>query len=251
MLLHSCAVIALLSSVCSYAQTPAPRRAAAKEDSAMPAMNVRYTGKPGPYRGCQDRLAAIKGKPCDILFIGDSITDRWSGPGKEIWAASYAPRNALNFGVFADTTQNVLWRMDHMDVKSLRPKVAVILIGTNNTKDTPQGIASGVKAVINKTQSLFAGVKVILVSIMPNQRAEALMMSANDIIKGYADNRTVYWLDLIPLMPPVTNMTPNGAPDPNWKGLGSDHLHPDASGYQIWHDAMEPLLGKLVTSNSK
>jgi lysophospholipase L1-like esterase len=82
---------------------------------------------------------------------------------------------------------------------------------------------------------------------MPNQRAQDLMMSANAIIKNFADNQTVFWLDLVPLMPPVVTTTPDGKSDINWKGLGPDHLHPDASGYQLWSDAMEPLLSKLLS----
>ena len=242
----------------AFAQTaPAPAPSATAtvtsgaEASTTPSMNVRYVGKPGPWKALQARMAAIKGQPCDIIFIGDSITDRWLAPGKAVWEKYYAPRHALNFGVFADTTQNVLWRFDHVDLTGLHPKVAIILIGTNNSKDTPQQIADGVKAVIGRTQAAFAGVKIILVSIMPNQRAQDKMMATDAIIKNFADNQTVYWLDLVPLMPPVTTTKPDGTVDNNWKGLGTDHLHPDASGYQLWADAMEPLLSQLLAGNAK
>ena len=133
-----------------------------------------------------------------------------------------------------------------MNVKDLKPKVAVIMIGTNNIGNSPQQIADGVKAVITKTQSIFSGVKVILVSILPNQRAQEKMMAVDAIIKNFADDQSVYWLDLVPLMPPVTSPGPNGTIDHNWKGLGEDHLHPIGEGYRIWHDAMEPLLSKLL-----
>ncbi len=238
-----------------FAQTPSGAPAAPapavsmSEDSTTPAMNVRYKGKPGPWKALQARMAAIKGQPCDIIFIGDSITDRWLAPGKAVWDKYYAPRHALNFGVFADTTQNVLWRFDNVDLTGLHPKVAVILIGTNNTKDEPQQIADGVKAVMGRTQAAFPGVKIILVSIMPNQRAQDKMMATDAIIKNFADNQSVYWLDLVPLMPPVTTTKADGTTDMNWKGLGGDHLHPDASGYQIWADAMEPLLSQLLGSS--
>jgi lysophospholipase L1-like esterase len=255
--LHLIATLFLLSLVSASAQTPpapanAPASATAAEDSTTPAMNVRYKGKPGPWKAFQARMAAIRGKPCDIIFIGDSITDRWlASPGKAVWDKYYAPRNTLNFGVFADTTQNVLWRFDNVDLTGLHPKVAVILIGTNNTKDDPQQIADGVKAVIGRTQTAFPGVKIILVSIMPNQRAEDKMMATDAIIKNFADNQSVYWLDLVPLMPPVTTTKPDGTVDNSWKGLGTDHLHPDTSGYQIWADAMEPLLDRLLAGNAK
>ncbi len=219
---------------------------ASAEATTTPAPNPRYQGKPGPFNACRARVADAAGKPCDLIFIGDSITDRWLGPGKDIWERRYAPRHALNFGCFADQTQNVLWRLEHMDIAALRPKVAVLLIGTNNTKDTPEAIAAGVKAIILRTQASFPGVATILVSIMPNQRAQERMMAANAIIEGYADGRTVFWLDLVSAMVPITTTAADGKVDTNWKGLGSDHLHPDASGYELWSEAMEPLLVRLL-----
>ena len=64
-----------------------------------------------------------------------------------------------------------------------------------------------------------------------------LMMAADEILKTFADNQSIYYLDLVPLMTPVGD---------NWKGLSADHLHPDAAGYQLWTDAMMPLLNKLL-----
>jgi lysophospholipase L1-like esterase len=208
--------------------------------------NTRYVNNPKLMDGCEARLAAFNGKSCDIIFIGDSITENWLGPGRVVWEKDYAPRHALDFGIGGDKTQNVLWRLNNMPVRDLKPKVAVILIGTNNTANNPHEIADGVKAVLAKTREAFPGVKIILVSIMPNQRADDKMMQVNSLIKGCADAGAVYYLDLVPLMPPVTTTNPDGTTDTNWKGLGKDHLHPDVSGYQIWADAMEPLLSKLL-----
>jgi lysophospholipase L1-like esterase len=228
---------------------PSPPPLLITEATTTPAPNPRYQSKPGPFNACRARVAEAAGKPCDLIFIGDSVTDRWLGPGKDVWERRYAPRHALNFGCFADQTQNVLWRLDHMDIASLRPRVAVVLIGTNNSKDRPEAIAAGVKSIILRTQALFPGIATILVSIMPNQRAQEVMMATNAIIRGYADGQTVFWLDLVPLMVPVTTITENGKADSNWRGLGNDHLHPDASGYELWSDAMEPLLNRLLTAD--
>ena len=142
-----------------------------------------------------------------------------------------------------------------MDIKHLKPKVAIVMIGTNNRSNTPQEIANGVKAVIAKTQETFAGVKIILVSILPSNRASAgdqalalndKMMAADRIIKDYPDGKSVYWLDLVPLMPPVTTTAPDGKEEMSFKGLSSDRIHPDGTGYQIWADAMEPLLAQSL-----
>jgi lysophospholipase L1-like esterase len=219
--------------------------------TTIPVPNFRYERKPGAYKACVARVAAQAGKPCDIIFVGDSITERWLVVAKDLWASRYAVRHAFDFGVSADQIQNVLWRFDHLDVKNLAPKVAVLMLGTNNTKNAPQEIADGDKAVIAKLQALYPGIKVILVSILPNRRANALMMAANALLKPLADDQQVWYLDLVPLMPPVTTKLPDGTTDTNWKGMGSDHLHPDLEGYTIWSDAMEPLLSRLLAAPAR
>jgi lysophospholipase L1-like esterase len=193
---------------------------------------------------CLDRVAAFKGRRCDIIFIGDSITRNWviepnGWPlvGGPVWAKHYANRYALDFGVGADRTENVLWRLDHMDIQHLRPKVAVVLIGTNNYNDSPADIAAGVKAVLARTKEIFPGVKIILISILPNARATQKMADTNKIIQTFGDNQSVFYFDLAARMTPVGD---------NWKGVGFDHLHLTPEGYELWADAMEPLLTKLL-----
>jgi lysophospholipase L1-like esterase len=213
------------------------------------ASNSNAHSHPVGYKNCNDRIAAAKGKPVDILFVGDSITESWtSAPwggvnrGAAIWDKMYAPRNALNFGAGADRTQHVLYRLDTMDVKDLKPKVTVLMIGTNNNIDTAPDIAAGVKAVITKLETMYPMTKIILVSILPSARAAELMAQANELIKTFADNQTVYYLDLAAKMPPVGD---------SWLGLGPDKLHPTDAGYQIWADTMEPLLGRLLEAGQR
>jgi hypothetical protein len=52
---------------------------------------------------------ARESKPCDVLFVGDSITQAWEGPGKPVWEKHIAPLGALNLGNSGDRTENVLW----------------------------------------------------------------------------------------------------------------------------------------------
>lgn len=225
-------IYALLTSMAVSAPPsvppPLPEPASATEPD-----NTRYLNHPEFLRPCQERLAAAKGRPCRVIFIGDSITAGWLTVGRTVWDKFYTRRDAFDFGIGGDKTQNVLWRLEHMDVRSFRPKVAVILIGTNNLKNTPREIAQGVKAVIEKTREIFPGVKIILVSIMPNGRANQTMMQTDDLIREYDDPDAVAYLDLVPFMPEAAG---------NWLGLGPDRLHPNLHGYEIWAAAMEPAL---------
>jgi lysophospholipase L1-like esterase len=256
--------LCLLLPLVAAAQTPTPPVAAppiavppaASAPVATPALrppaptdvpsDSNERARPGNYKACRDRVAAANasGKHIDLLFVGDSITEAWNPPdwggyrhGGAVWDKYYANRSALNFGVGADRTQNVLYRLDTMDVQALTPKVIVLMIGTNNTQDTASQIATGVHAVLAKLETMYPMAKIILVSILPNARATQLMADANALIQPFADGKTVFYLDLVPLFPPVGD---------SWAALSPDKLHPTEAGYQVWADAMEPLLTRLL-----
>jgi lysophospholipase L1-like esterase len=219
------------------APVPAPAAKRPPPSTTTPS-DSNYRGRHArDNQACEAQVAAMKGKPCDIIFIGDSITQMWLTRGRDVWEKYYAHRHALDFGVGADSTQHVLWRLDHMDVASFRPKVAVVMIGTNNTLNSPNEIAAGVKAVLAKTEQTFPGVRIVLMSILPNTRANAKMQAVNAITRTFADGRSVYYLDL------AAQMTPEGD---SWKGLGPDKLHLTPEGYELWAQELDPLLAKLL-----
>ena len=249
------AIYCLFACACAAQTATPPGSTPALPPMTTPAAAAHSTTVPSDdnYRShaafnhqCEAQVAAMKGKPVDIIFIGDSITQnfvnvptpRWPMAGKAIWDQHYANRNVLNFGVGADRTENVLWRLENMDIKDFRPKVAVILIGTNNTRDPAEAIAAGVMAVVKKTQDCFPGVKIILVSILPNARATQEMAAANEIIRTFGDNRSIFYFDL------ASKMTAEGD---GWKGIGRDHLHLTPEGYELWATEMDPLLSKLLS----
>ena len=251
------AVFAMGFGLSAHAQTstspaatpPAVATAAApavEPTSTTNADNTRYTNDPNLLIGCQAQVAAFATKPCDLIFIGDTTMAGWRGAGSAIWASTYDRRNALNFSIAGDKTQNVIWRLNNMDISNLKPKVAVIQVGGSNTGNTAHEIADGVKAVLANTQAAFSGVKIILVSPIPSDQDHDKMMEVNSLIRSYADDSTIFYLNLVPLMPAETTTNPDGTTDTNWKGLTKDHLHLDTSGYQIWATAMEPLLVKMV-----
>ena len=186
-----------------------------------------------------DYLALRKGRQADLVFIGDSITEQWRwGAGAQVWKQRFEER-AFDFGLGADKTQHVLWRLQNFDLSFLKPKVAVIMIGTNNTGDSPEDIAAGVQAVIQSTQAKFQGVKIVLCSILPNARATDKMAAANKMLKPLADQRSVFYLDL------AAKFTPDGD---NWKGLGRDKLHLTNEGYATWAAELEALLPTLLNA---
>jgi len=106
----------------------------------------------------------------DLLMIGDSITHGWEGGGKKYWEKYYAPRNAVNMGFSGDRTQHVLWRLEHGHLEGISPKLAVIMIGTNNSNgkdNTAEEIADGIIAICGKLRAECPRMKILILAIFP------------------------------------------------------------------------------------
>jgi lysophospholipase L1-like esterase len=118
-----------------------------------------------------------KRSDAQLLLVGDSITsnyDKSEPPNQDfqpIWQQYYAPRKALNLGFSGDTTANVLWRLDHGEVKGLHPKLAVVLIGTNNTASgqSAEDTELGIDAVIKDIEHRLPETKILLIGILPSK----------------------------------------------------------------------------------
>lgn len=180
----------------------------------------------------------------DIVFIGDSITHGWEDEGREIWDAVYAPRNAVNLGIGGDQTCHVLWRLQNGNLEGIHPKVAVIMIGTNNgpTDQTAEEIADGVKAIVNLIREKTPNTRILLLAIFPrNDQPEPVQQKLREATALFAT------LDADPMVEFV---------DINWtfldesgkipKDIMPDLLHPNRKGYALWAEALEPWLGKAL-----
>ena len=110
----------------------------------------------------------VKKGNVDLLMIGDSITHGWEGGGKEVWKKYYEKRNAVNLGIGGDQTQHVLWRLENGNIDGIQPKLAVLMIGTNNVGcGNPKEIAAGVQAIVEKLRAKLPQTKVLVLAIFP------------------------------------------------------------------------------------
>ncbi len=106
----------------------------------------------------------------DIEFIGDSITEGWEGAGTNVWQEFYGKRKAINFGVSGDRTQHVLWRFENGQLDGIRAKVAVLLIGTNNSlgqDNTESEILEGITAIVQQIRNRQPETRIILLGTFP------------------------------------------------------------------------------------
>ena len=102
-----------------------------------------------------------------LLFLGDSITAGWGGRGKKVWDENYAKYEPANFGIGGDRTQHVLWRIENGELDGIKPKVLVLMIGTNNIGSTPDQIATGTTAVVKAVRTKLPEARILLLSIFP------------------------------------------------------------------------------------
>ena len=194
----------------------------------------------------ENSVAATKKGGYDLMFIGDSITQGWEGQGKPVWDKYYANRKAVNFGFSGDRTEHVLWRMDNGEMMGLKPKVTVIMIGTNNIghgSSNAADTATGVKKIVSRLRENMPETKILLLGIFPRgadsqDRMRVAVAQATDGFKGLADDKSVIFMDLGKYF-----MSRSGD---LWKSMMPDLLHPNTTGYEIWAKAMEPTLKSLL-----
>ena len=188
----------------------------------------------------------------DLVFLGDSITQGWGGPGRQVaatapkvWEKFYAGRNAANFGISGDGFRNLLWRIEHGNLDGLAPKLIVLQIGTNDlAHDEPEVIAEGIEQVVLRIEELRKKTKVLLVGIFPRGERpnDPMWLKAkrvNQLLTSIADDRKTFFVDLSEKMLDDRKLL-----------LAShfrrDKLHLTPAGYQAWASGIEPFVAKVL-----
>jgi lysophospholipase L1-like esterase len=180
----------------------------------------------------------------DVLFLGESITQGWGN--NAVWQQHYAPLKAANFGIGGDTTENVLWRIQNGEIEGLSPKVVVLMIGTNNfglEGHAPDAVVKGIAAIVKTLRTKLPKSKVLLLGIFPrdeqpNTGGRQAIKKVNEQIARFEDRKSIRYLDIGPKF-----LAPDGKIP---KDVMPDFLHLSEKGYQIWADAMDPLLKELL-----
>jgi lysophospholipase L1-like esterase len=189
-------------------------------------------------------LALAKKGDIDVVFIGDSITQGWNN--NKVWKENFAPLKAANFGISGDQTGHVLWRLtEGKELEGITPKVAVVMIGTNNTgKHSAEEIAGGITMIVKTIQEKSPKTKVLLLGVfprdmMPETKNRKKISEINKIIAKLDDGgKTVKYLDIGQKF-----LTDEGVLT---KDVMPDFLHLSARGYEIWAEAINPTLKEML-----
>ena len=232
--------LVLLAGCTAEKETKIPTVEISKHSAVTPAHRLDWWGLRH-----QQVLDRIKKGNVDLIFIGDSITHSWENAGGKIWDQYYGKRNAVNMGFGGDTTQHVLWRLQNGEIDGISPRVAVVMIGTNNSNgddNTAEEIADGIKAICRTLRTKLPRTKILLMAIFPRGQEPSPQREKNDkasqIASKIADGRMIHYININNKFLAKDGSVP--------KEIMPDYLHPNGKGYEIWAEAIEPKLAELM-----
>ena len=217
----------------------------------------------------EEKVKAVQAGTFDLALIGDSIThtlgdmnDGKYAPNQAVWKRHFESRRAINLGMNGQRTEEILWNLQNGQLEFTQsPKVAMLLIGTNNADDrhfarthSPEEIFAGTRAIVELIRRRHPSTKILIVRIFPrggdgekgvspptfNSSAKCIETCrlAGELTARLADGKHVFWLDVNHVF-----LRSNGTINTE---LMWDLLHPSPAGAEAWVQAIEPTLAKLM-----
>ena len=175
-----------------------------------------------------------------LVFIGDSITSSWD---PTLFGMFYGGRAPLLLGIGGDGTAGVLQRLPQ-EWGPLRPKLAVVLIGTNNIPySPPENVALGIAEIVRAIHRRSADTRILIVGILPRgaTAAEPLRKTAlrvNEMVARCADGRTVFFTDISRDLIDFSGNLSNQ--------VSYDFLHFTQVGYALIAASLEPDIRRIM-----
>ncbi len=209
--------------------------AASAQDADRDWANYRHYGKAN---------AELKKTP-DVVFMGNSITQGWA----EQHPAFFTANNYLGRGISGQVTAQMLARF-RSDVLELKPKVVVILAGTNDLAQNDgyisiPHIAGNIASMAQLAQA--NGIKVVICSVLPAANyswrpavteVPQKIAELNGMLKAWAAENGCTYVDYFSEMEDGDGGLP--------KALSGDGVHPTSAGYDEMERIITPVLGKLL-----
>ena len=190
----------------------------------------------------------------DVYFEGDSIVRRWGATDYPQllahWNQSFHGWNAADFGWGADTLQNILWRLENGELDGVHPKVVVLLAGTNNIchgipsvcgDESAEDILKSYRVVLGVIREKAPGAVIIVTGIFPrndNMAVVPLIYQVDEQLSKLADGKKILYLDINDRLADKEGKL--------FEGMTADQLHPTLKGYQVWADALKPILTQIL-----
>jgi len=231
-----------------------PELAAAVQAASRNDVRLRDWPDLARYREANRAVAAPSPGEAVVVFMGDSITDAWPQPR---FGAFFPGKPYIGRGISGQTTPQMLIRF-RPDVIALRPKVVVILAGTNDIAGntgpmTDEQIQGNLASMADLAKA--NGIRVVFSSVLPvseyhvrpgdtappqtTRRPMARITALNAWMKEYATANGHVYLDYFAAMTDAKGLLR--------AELSEDDLHPNAAGYAI----MGPLAEAAIQAALK
>jgi lysophospholipase L1-like esterase len=183
------------------------------------------------YRDANAKLSPPLKDENRVVFMGNSITEGWV----QYFPAMFPGKPYIGRGISGQTTPQMLVRF-RQDVIDLKPKVVVILAGTNDiagntgpsTLEMIEGNIASMAELANEN-----GIRVVLSSVLPvydypwkpGLEPAPKIVALNKWIKEYAAKHDAVYLDYHSAMADSREgMRPE---------LANDGVHPTEAGYRV------------------
>jgi lysophospholipase L1-like esterase len=235
---------------------PAPADCAAEKTRADRAESrLKDWPNLGRYREANMKVTVPEKNEGRVVFMGDSITDVWK-------LAEYFPGHSyINRGISGQTTPQMLIRF-RPDVLDLKPKVVVILAGTNDLSGntgptTPEAIKGNLISMAELARA--NNIKVVMASVLPVSdynkdktgkqivrtvtRPPEQILALNLWIKNYAAENGLVYLDYF-----SATVDDKGFLK---EELADDGLHPNKKGYEVMKPLAEQAIAKALKMKIK
>lgn len=197
------------------------------------------------YKDANAALGAPAANEKRVVFMGNSITEGWLNADSSF----FTKHKYIDRGIGGQTTPQMLVRF-RPDVIDLKPKVVVILAGTNDIAGNTG--PSTLKMIQDNLASMAElakahNIEVILCSVLPVydypwkkglQPAEKIV-ALNAWLKQYANENGFTYVDY---------WTPMADERKGMKtGLANDGVHPTLEGYKVMESIVQPAIEKALT----
>ncbi len=195
-------------------------------------------------------LSQLKKDP-KLILIGNSIMHSLDDPSRQpVWEKYLNQYNTVNMGFSGDRTENVIWRLQNGEIDGINPKVAMLLIGTNNTDGNhylgitrPKDLAEGIWKICHIIREKLPETQILLLAILPygytpNHR-DNINKATNEILATFpGKDSKIHYRDIGYIF-----LDKEGKVK---KELMPDYLHPGVEGHLLMFEALEKDLIKLM-----
>jgi beta-glucosidase len=187
----------------------------------------------------------------ELILIGNSILHSLDDTDRvEVWRSFLNKYNTVNMGFSGDRTENVIWRLQNGELEGIHPKLALLLIGTNNTDGNhylqitqPKELAEATWEICETIRQKLPDTQILLLGIFPygykpNHR-DNINNETNKIISGFqAKDSHIHYRDIGSIFLDADKKVK--------KSLMPDYLHPNAEGHMLMFEALENDIRNLI-----